>query len=375
MSRGRDGERGAVAVAVAIFMSGLFGFFALAMSIGTMMDTATELQGASDAAALAAAMSLNGTADGLAAARAAALWYSQKHTVYGDQVEINSNGGDVSFGTWICPFGSGPNCFMPEGDPRKITAVMIKNGRDDGYKHNTSLPLAFGAFVGASTAKLGSVAVAVGAGPSSVKCALPLVVGECKIPNVADPSFCASGQEQPPAVFTFSNDSNDSIGFVKLDASNGGLSNQWVYEQLVGNSTCKTSDTFKIGDDFEMQNGNDSNDKVSGAMTGTSKNGDPTPPCLIGTVQTLAVSDFGCPDPKFVPHHAVVGFVKVKIVGITDNKGVSLGCAGAPGPTLPTVKKKAIVLSFPCTAPDTDVGTYGGGRAYNSTNVSVRLVQ
>jgi hypothetical protein len=369
VSGGRDGERGAVAVAVAIFMSGLFGFFALAMSIGTMMDTATELQAASDAAALAAAMSLDGTAAGLAAARTAALGYSQKHTVYRDQVEINSDGDDVSFGRWTCPFGSGSTCFMPEGDPRKITAVMIKNGRDDGYKHNTSLPLAFGAFVGASTAKLGSVAVAVGAGPSSVDCALPLVIGESRIVDSSNNVRCGPGQTQ---TFTFTNANVDGIGFVNLTPGDNNEPNGTRVSGEIADG-CKKGDTSEVGGGFKMQNGDDFG-KVADALAGNSKKTGASNTCLIGTTQTFAVSDAGGPNPIFQGSQAVVGFVKATIVAVTDNKGASLSCVpGVQGAAVGS--KNAMVLSFPCTAPDTDVGTYGGGRAYNSTNVSVRLVQ
>ncbi|HVR63986.1 MAG TPA: pilus assembly protein TadG-related protein [Polyangia bacterium] len=369
-AQSRNGERGAVAVMAAILMMSLFGFFALAFSMGTMMDTATDLQSASDSAALAAARSLTGDATGLTAARQAAVAYSQKHTAFGDIVTIDPYA-DVLFGSWSCPFGVG-SCFVPQTDPRKITAVKILNGRNGGT-HNSPVPLSFGAFVGASTASLASSAVAVGGGPSGVKCALPLVVDECQtVLNGANQLRCGT------QTVTFSNANQDHIGFVNLDSSsNNNPNGTWVAGQITSKNYCNGSN--RVGN-ARMQNGNDF-DKVAAALAGTDgkKKGDPKTDCYIGSTQTVAVTDAGCPtNPSFqgTPTNPVVGFVSVIIAGVTDNKGNSLSCTtGVPGPTLPTTDMNAVVFTFPCSSPDPDTDNFGGGRAYNISNLPIRLAQ
>jgi len=70
-TRGKQ-RRGVVLILFAISAVVLFGFVGLAFDIGRMYIVRNEAQGYCDAAALAAASLLNGTMDGIAAARAAA---------------------------------------------------------------------------------------------------------------------------------------------------------------------------------------------------------------------------------------------------------------------------------------------------------------
>jgi hypothetical protein len=373
----RASERGAVAITVALLLVVLLGFVALSFNTGLLMDTRTELQNGSDAAALAAAHSLDGTAAGLSAARQSAYAYGFRHTAYDQQITIDPSA-DVIFGAWHmsaaeCLFGSGGgDCFEPLSttDPRKITAVKVRNGRDGG-SHNPPLNVVFGYFVGASTARVSSQAVAVGGGAANTSCALPFAVAEC---SIVDPLTGKMNCDSGPKQLVFSNANVDGIGFANLyypgdtQAPNNGF-----VADAIANRTCNANN-FQIGP-AKIQNGNDFNNKVTDALRGVDNKGGVVGPCLLGQTMSWAVTDAGCPsNPTFQGVEDVVGFVKATITAATDNQGNSLGCPGTTAPPVPGSPQNAIVVEFPCDLP-ADPGAFGGGEAFNSTGVRIRLVQ
>jgi hypothetical protein len=89
----------------------------------------------------------------------------------------------------------------------------------------------------------------------------------------------------------------------------------------------------------------------------------------------LPVTDAGCPgNPTFQGVQEVVGFAKATITAVTDNHGDALGCPGGPAPVVNGKPKNAVIVAIPCSAP-ADTGDFGGGRAYNVSNVRTRIVQ
>ena len=142
---------------------------------------------------------------------------------------------------------------------------------------------------------------------------------------------------------------------------------------VINTRLCNPSD-YEIGP-AKVQNGNDFNDKVIDALRGVDNKGDVIGSCLIGKTLSWAVTDAGCPDnPIFQGVLEVVGFVKGTIVAVTDNKGNALGCPGTSAAPVTGSPQNAIVVDFPCDA-HADPGDFGGGRAYNTSNVPTRLVQ
>lgn len=372
---GRRSDRGAVAVTTALFLPVLFGFFALAFNVGLMMDSRAELQNGSDAAALAAARSLNGMASGLAAARQNAYAYSMKHMAYDEAITIDAADRDVTFGRWHlrpdeCKFGStGSDCFevVPVGEPRKITAVRVRNGRDGG-SHNSPLSLLFGSFVGSATATVRSAAVAVGGGPGTPACVLPMAVAECQIVDAAGAMKC---DPMVPQRLVFSDANADAIGFANLDYPDdkGEATGNNVAVKIRG-GLCNPH--YKLGP-AKLQNGNDFK-KVFDALRGVDKNG-VSGPCVIGKPMSFPVTDAGCPgNPIFQGVQDVVGFVKGTVVAVTDGKGNALACPGDPAPVVAGKPTNAVVLDFPCQA-SADTGDSAGGRAYNVKDNPTRLVQ
>ena len=370
--RERRSERGAVAVTTLLLFAALVGFFALSFNVGLLMKSRTELQNGSDSAALAGARSLNGMASGLTAARQSAYAYSMKHVAYDQPITIDAFGADLIFGRWHlhadeCLYGSnGLDCFEPlsVSDPRKITAVKILNGRDGG-SHNPPLDLTFGAFVGAATATVRSAAVAVGGGQATPDCALPLTVAECKIVN-PDTNQLNCGQTAP---LVFSNANADGIGFINLYYPGDTQAPSGTFAADVINIRLCDPSHYEIGP-AKVQNGNDFG-KVIDALRGVNNGG----PCLIGQTLSWAVTDAGCPgNPIFQGVEDVVGFVKATIVVATDNRGNALGCPGTTVSPVARNPQNAIVVNIPCDAPAA-AGDFGGGRAYNTSNVRTRLVE
>jgi hypothetical protein len=326
---------------------------------------------------LAAAQSLDGTASGLTAARWSAHAFSFRHTAYNEPIRIDTSA-DVIFGRWHmraaeCLFGSsGRECFEPmsTSDPRRITAVKLRNGRDGG-SHNPPLDLPFGQFIGATTARVSSEAVAVGGGSAAPGCALPFAVAECAI---VDPGTGRMNCDSGPKRLVFSDANVDGIGFANLyypddtQAPNNGF-----VADVIAGRRCNPSH-FQIGP-AKMQNGNDFNDKVIDALRGVDHKGDVVGPCLIGQTLSWAVTDAGCPsNPTFQGVQEVVGFVKATIAAVTDNRGDTLVCPGTTAPPVAGSPRNAIIVDFPCGVP-ADPGDFGGGRAFNTTGVRIRLVQ
>ncbi len=95
MRRKKESERGAVLIFVAISLVVLVAFMALAIDVGYMYTAKAQLQASVDAAALAGASALG---DGPEAARARAVEYAAKNSVYGDAVPLTD--ADIELGMW-----------------------------------------------------------------------------------------------------------------------------------------------------------------------------------------------------------------------------------------------------------------------------------
>jgi hypothetical protein len=211
--------------------------------------------------------------------------------------------------------------------------------------------------------------VAVGGGSAAPDCALPLTVAECKI---VDPG---TGQLncglQPTLVF--SNANADGIGFINLYYPGDTQAPSGTFAADVINNRLCNPNNYEIGP-AKLQNGNDFA-KVIDALRGVDGKGKIIGSCLIGQTLSWAVTDAGCPsNPIFQGVQEVVGFVKAKIVAVTDNKGTALGCPGDSASPVPGNPKNGILVDIPCDAA-AGPGDFGGGRAYNTSDVRVRLVQ
>jgi uncharacterized membrane protein len=109
------------------------GFLALVFNIGLVMDARTELQGAADSAALAAASFLDGSQGGMDRARTTAAQYSQLHVSYGSKITINDS--DVTPMLWDSFSSSFVDATFDPWYPFSAIAVNVATGRDgvDGH--------------------------------------------------------------------------------------------------------------------------------------------------------------------------------------------------------------------------------------------------
>jgi uncharacterized membrane protein len=379
----RDPQAGAAGVTAMLFLLVMAGFLALSLSAGLLMDTRTQLQLGSDAAALAAAGRLNGTAQGLTNARTAAFRYSDEHFAYGQRLIIDPMS-DVVFGRWHHTAGSciatNGTCVGFEDFPSgfatanagRVTAVRVRNGRDGG-SHNPVVDLPFGAFMGTPTAAVRSAAVATGPGLGSVDCALPIGVAVCKVRSSrsSDDLLCTSP-------LSFSNDYNDSAGFI---AFGGSPANGDRAADFINAGGCAAGD-ITLGQ-VNVQNGTDFS-KVIDALRGVGQGNRPgTNICLIGTEQVLPIIDAHCDEdwanPKFNRDSDIVGFLRVTIRAVTDQQRTVLGCPGQPAPTLPAdtgpPQRNSLVLDIACDQAAGPPGSLGGGEIFNATATAVRLVE
>jgi hypothetical protein len=379
----RPPDRGVVVVAALLLLVVVGAFFAAAMNMGILMDSRASVQNAADSAALAAARSLNGRADGLDAARIAAQTFNDQHRVYGGDVGMDAwSDSDLEFGHWhtdpaACTrdFEGRRDCFEAIATtlPRQITSVRIRNGRDQG--HIAPLPLPFSSW-GTGEASVDSLAVATGAGPGSVVCALPLAVAECKVVDGANQMLCQNGQAQR---LDFSNALDDGIGFINMyypeETQAPGPS---FVADAIRNRRCNATDRFEIGE-AKLQDGNSMTDQAIDAIRGVQvhgRNETVVGDCLIGSIQNLAVIDEGCPgNASLHGVQEVVGFVKARIVAVTDSRGISRGCPGEPAPDVdPPAPQRSVTVEIICDAP-ADEDDLAGGRAFNIAGVRLRLVR
>ena len=397
--RGRDPQRGAAAVSAFIFMLVMLGFLALSMNTGILMDTRTELQTASDFAALAAVGSLDGTTDGIADARGVAIAYSAEHRAFGHAVGIVD--ASVVFGRWHlraadCPRGE---CFEPlavnDTNAPLINAVQVNNGRDNTV--NPSVDLPFGAFVGRSTSQVRSGAVAIGPGVGHVECSMPLVLAECRIRDGAGGDLLC-GADSPQFVFTDAN--ADAVGYVNFE-SKVSPSGTWTADYMKDpNRMCSRPSVGKA----VLHNGNDFA-KVAAVLRGEDGG-----TCMIGPdlVHTVAVTSCDSGDPgggppgggddkdkgkgagkdkggggsddssggsdtstRFNGERDIVGFVQVRIVAVTNNHGDVQGCGDDVPAVDATPEKNSMVFEILCEAP---AGNAGGARFGPGPN-RVRIVR
>jgi hypothetical protein len=378
----RDGERGAVLILACVFLLLIGIFFTLSFNLGLLMDSRTQLQAAADSAALAAARSLNGEASGLESARQAALVNTAEHRAFDEYLRIGE--ADVIFGRWHlrrseCTYGDGTDCFQPldGSDPRAVTAVRVRNGRDGLGDHNDPISLPFGAFIRDDRSSLNADAVAVGGGSGAPQCSLPFAVPECRILDDANRLRC--GEEM---TMTFANANEDGIGFVNLyfPEERNNANPNFVEDEIRGLG-CR-EERHVVGD-AKLFDGNALIGRLIEALRGVTRRGNGenarevvVGPCLIGTVQTIAVVNEGCPlNPHFHNVQDVIGFVNVRIVSVSDNRGFVWTCGSEPADPRPGINQRSVTFQIECDeSPAGRADPLGGGRVYNS-DARLRLVQ
>lgn len=208
----------------------LLGFVALVVDIGILQTAHTELQLASDASALAGTALLDGTTDGLYAARAEATKVAGLNRVMGQPLTLSSD--DITLGR----FDREKGAFVTESDPKRIDAVRVTT---DVQRLGTFFAAAAFGEKFTETRAVSTAAATPNEGPGSARCYLPLAIPDC---------FLLDSQVQKYTL-RLSSAQNDNAGWAEVGGSPSAAT---IVEQL--GDGC-SSGTAYVGDIVGLNNG------------------------------------------------------------------------------------------------------------------------
>ncbi|MFT5586906.1 MAG: Flp pilus assembly protein TadG [Cognaticolwellia sp.] len=175
----RKRRGGNAALVTALSLTVLLGVAAIAVDGGMARHHRAELQNAADAAAHAAALSFDGTEDGLLEARQAAVTIAALNFAGGQAVVLDSNvsntaTGDIVSGEW----DGDTRVFTPTVDVELINAFRVRGSNEELQTFFANA--AFGrSSVAVSTDSIALRPPTTPAG--AVECFLPLAVPQCRL--------------------------------------------------------------------------------------------------------------------------------------------------------------------------------------------------
>jgi Flp pilus assembly protein TadG len=282
-------ERGASSVMVAVSLVAILGMGALAVDLGYVMSTRSEVQKAADASALAAASRLvqlyneqsgNLTeAEMAAAAIQAANQWSQSNTASNTSLTIAAS--DVQLGVW----NPTAKTFTLGGAADEINAVKITMRRD--ATTNGPISLFFGSVVGVGTVNVSAGAVSWFGSVGSVG------EGVVTLPLLVNQEAYVRGDD----LLTFHADSEDNSGWSTFFDPGGG--NNLVISYATGEIPIPS---VKVGDELRVYNGNMSNNLFNYIRNKVQENGGEW-----RVVVPIVEGD------KFIQYLKVVGFATLVI--------------------------------------------------------------
>ena len=366
MARRRQTEGGAIAVLAAVVVMVLCGFLALSLDLGHKMNAKAQVESAVDAAAVAGARSLNGTAAGIIAAHADAHEFAVRHLIDTTAVTIGANagnaaGGDIVAGFWDAAsrtfytdnqtftLGDGAVQLSQTGTPQYYNALKVIGGADGASGHNDPLDVFFGSVIGlAKTLSVTSSTVAVGGGPCDENNnVLPLMVPSCAITNETGDTVC----NQPVTVsFNWGTGADVAFADTTLDDGSNFVGNDEALDQIAAAVAQLSPNTLTF---HPMA-------ITDGLGGGAARDGLPFPASTIAAIPSsglwvILIANVGNICTTRMPAHTTpVGFAQVAIsnvnpttrtITITPNCGGTSnhrgGCAlfGLPSQFLPTIAK------------------------------------
>lgn len=119
----RKRQRGAVAIVVGLTIAALIGFLGIVIDLGHLYVRKTELQNAADAAALAGARQLDGTAAGIGAAAAAAIATAAANASDLGQTPVAIGNEQIRFGP--TSGGGWSDVATAQGSPATMTFIKV----------------------------------------------------------------------------------------------------------------------------------------------------------------------------------------------------------------------------------------------------------
>jgi hypothetical protein len=237
----RRSRSGSTIVFFALGLTVMIGAVALAVDIGAARLVRAELQNVSDASAMAGAMRLDGTDEGLYDARVAAvdlaaLNMAARETVVLDLNTANDADGDVVLGFWDSDAG----VFTPSMDPELVDTVVVRAFHPD--LATVFAGIAFGRDtidVAAASTVWQPPPVAAG----KVDCFLPLAVPSCLFDEYPD-------QDVLDVDLVLNPDGGDNVGWAMLGTSSASASA--IRDQI---DNCESSGDVETTEIVQLNNG------------------------------------------------------------------------------------------------------------------------
>lgn len=234
-----SGRRGNVATVVALSMTGLIGFAALTIDMGYARMVHQQLENTSEAAARAGAARLDGTDEGMVAAREAAVTLAAANPAGGEIVVLDPNpgndpAGDVVLGVWDDEAGT----FVPSDDPVVVDTVQVR-----ARLAEVRLFFARVAMERASTpVSARTRAVAPVAPATATDCYIPLALPSCIV-------YREGTEGLQDLDIQLNNPAADDVGWGRV---NGSPNANWSRDQMLD---CQQGGEAAIGDPVTLQNG------------------------------------------------------------------------------------------------------------------------
>jgi hypothetical protein len=241
-----------VAVTLAIALGVLLALGALVVDLGYSRVVHAQLQAAADAAALAGASRLDGSAEGMELARATALEVASENQANGEWVELGENAGNAADGDLVLGYWDG-EVFVPSTDPEEVEAVRVRAAMPG------LLPLFSRASFGTETLGAAAISVATQNRPSGagrVPWYLPFGLPDCELDG-------ASPDQLLDRTFVLNPARDDNTGWAAVDDH---PSSAWAREHLQLTSACmwewyetgtvaEACATAAVGDELGLGNG------------------------------------------------------------------------------------------------------------------------
>jgi hypothetical protein len=171
----RHSRTGNTALQVALSMVGVLGFAAIGIDLTVLKVYDRELANVAEASAHAGAAQLDGTAEGMAAARTSAVSLAGQNTVLGTPMELDANTANDADGDVVLGRLNEDDAFEPTTDPALATAVKATAYRGGFGTY-------FAGLFGLSEVSSKQYSIAVAGGPRGAECPLPIAVPTCSLP-------------------------------------------------------------------------------------------------------------------------------------------------------------------------------------------------
>jgi len=182
----RGSNQGIAVVYIALILFALCGFVGLAIDIGYMYTTKSQLQNAADAAALAGASLLDGSNSTLQnKAREEAKKFAALNKAAGENVNINLNTGNNSLGDIVVGYWNGTDVVVPTNTNQPINAIKVTTRRSaetgTGIEPTTKVALFISKII--KWNEMGAKARAVAYLPPFATAPMPLCVNALNLCN------------------------------------------------------------------------------------------------------------------------------------------------------------------------------------------------